>query len=61
MQDFGDDHIKFVGVSSEAATVVKPFLEKMGEDMQYSVALDESNSLADAYPRKGGRSVLDVV
>jgi thiol-disulfide isomerase/thioredoxin len=41
--------VVFVGVSDEKSDVVKKFVEKMGEKMDYVVALDEDRKTSAAY------------
>lgn len=46
---FKDKNVVFVGVSNEKATVVKPFVEKQGDKMEYVVAVDDNNRTSKAY------------
>jgi thiol-disulfide isomerase/thioredoxin len=48
---FKDKDVVIVGVSDEKVSVVKPFVEKMGEKMDYVVALDDGNGTAEGYMR----------
>lgn len=38
---FKDQNVTFIGVSDETAAKVKPFVEKMGDKMDYTVAVDK--------------------
>jgi thiol-disulfide isomerase/thioredoxin len=42
----------FVGITSEPATKVKPFVNQMGPKMDYTVCIDEEDSASDNYMRK---------
>jgi peroxiredoxin len=46
---FKDRNVTFVGISDETADKVKPFVEKMGEKMDYVVALDTDRKTSMAY------------
>ncbi len=46
---FKDQNVIFIGVSDETADKVKPFVEKMGEKMDYVVALDQNGKTGAAY------------
>jgi len=43
------DKVVFVGVSDEDSDTVKKFVEKMGEKMDYTVAIDNDNATSKAY------------
>ena len=43
------DQVVFVGVSDEPATTVKPFVEKMGDKMDYVVAVDTKRQTSVDY------------
>lgn len=43
------DQIVFVGISDEEKTLVAPFVEKMGDKMDYSVAVDNNQKTTQAY------------
>jgi len=43
------DQVVFVGVSDETAAKVKPFVEKLGEQMDYVVALDDQRKTSAGY------------
>jgi thiol-disulfide isomerase/thioredoxin len=46
---FRDKDVLFVGVSDEKASVVKPFVEKMAEKMDYAVAVDDNRKTSKGY------------
>jgi thiol-disulfide isomerase/thioredoxin len=46
---FKDKGVVFVGVSDETAEKVKPFVEKMGDKMEYVVACDEDRKTSEGY------------
>jgi thiol-disulfide isomerase/thioredoxin len=46
---FADKGVVFVGVSDEAMGAVKPFVEKMGTNMEYVVAVDKTRKTSAAY------------
>lgn len=48
---YADKGVVFIGISDESADVVKPFVQKMGEQMQYAVAVDK-DGVTDAAYRK---------
>lgn len=51
------DKVTFIGVSTDderTIDAVKPFVEKMGERMNYTVAIDDGNATADAYMKAFG-------
>ncbi len=43
------DSAVFVGVAEETVNEVKPFVEKMGDQMNYTVALDDGGKTAAGY------------
>lgn len=45
---FGKDGVIFIGITSETAAKVRPFVTSMGDKMDYRVALDDAGS-AQAY------------
>jgi thiol-disulfide isomerase/thioredoxin len=51
---FASKDVVFVGVSDEEVSKVKPFVEKMGEKMDYTVAVDRDNKTGDAYMKAYG-------
>jgi thiol-disulfide isomerase/thioredoxin len=53
-QAFADRGVVFVGVSSEAANVAKPFVDKMGAKMDYTVAVDDNRKTTDGYLKAYG-------
>lgn len=46
---YRDKDVVFIGVTDEAAAVVKPFVKKMGDQMDYSVAIDEDRQTSAGY------------
>ncbi|HEU5068930.1 MAG TPA: TlpA disulfide reductase family protein [Verrucomicrobiae bacterium] len=54
---FADRGVVFVGVSDEDAATVKPFVDQMGDQMNYTVAVDNnrqtSQGYMDAYNQNG--------
>ncbi len=48
-QKFKDKGVVIIGVSSEDAETVKPFVEEMGEKMEYVVAIDNDRKTSSAY------------
>ena len=46
---FKDQGVVFIGISDETTDKVKPFVEKMGKDMDYVVALDDDQATNKAY------------
>jgi thiol-disulfide isomerase/thioredoxin len=53
-RQFADRGVVFVGVSAEAANVAKPFVDKMGEKMDYTVAVDSNRQTTDGYLKAYG-------
>lgn len=53
-QQFADRGVVFVGVSAEAANVAKPFVDKMGAKMDYTVAADDNRKTTDGYLKAYG-------
>jgi len=53
VKEHGDNKIQFVGVTTEGKEKVENFIETMGDDMKYPVALDTSSSLKPSYPTAG--------
>lgn len=51
---YKDKGIVFVGISDEKVSVVKPFVEKMGDKMDYRVAIDKDNACNDGYMKAYG-------
>ncbi|MHC5163961.1 MAG: redoxin domain-containing protein [Planctomycetota bacterium] len=46
---YKDKGVTVIGISIENVETVKPFIEKMGETMDYTVALDTDRKVNDAY------------
>jgi thiol-disulfide isomerase/thioredoxin len=53
---FADKGVVFVGISDEKPSVVKPFIEKMGERMDYVVACDDERQTYSGYMEAYGRN-----
>lgn len=51
---FADKGVVFVGVSDEPAGTVTPFVEKMGDKMEYRVAVDTSRKTHENYMKAFG-------
>lgn len=51
---FKGKDVTFIGISDETASTVKPFVRKMGEKMEYTVALDKNQKTSAAYMRAFG-------
>jgi thiol-disulfide isomerase/thioredoxin len=49
MQKKYEDKVVFIGVSDEDAETVAPFVDKMGEQMAYRVAIDDAEGTGGAY------------
>ena len=54
------DEVVFVGISDEPADTVKPFVEKMGDKMDYIVAVDNQLKTTEAYLGAFGVSGIPV-
>jgi thiol-disulfide isomerase/thioredoxin len=52
---FKDKGVVFVGISDETADKVKPFVEKMGEKMDYVVACDDDRKSSTGYMEAYGQ------
>lgn len=52
---YGDKGVVIIGISHEEASVVKPFVEKMGDKMDYTVAVDRDKATYNAYMRAFGQ------
>lgn len=50
---FKDKNVVFIGVSDEKPEVVKPFVEKMGDKMDYNVGIDGGKT-SEGYMRAFG-------
>jgi peroxiredoxin len=48
-KQFKDKGVTVIGISNEKAETVKPFVEKMGDKMGYTVALDTKGKAGDSY------------
>ncbi|MFM1770586.1 MAG: Cytochrome c biosis protein CycY [Verrucomicrobiota bacterium] len=54
-KEFKDQNVVFVGVSDEKLETVKPFVEKMGEKMDYVVACDDARKTSEGYMKAYGQ------
>jgi thiol-disulfide isomerase/thioredoxin len=52
---FKDKGVTFIGISDEPADTVRPFVEKMGEKMDYAVACDDNRACNTAYMQAFGQ------
>ncbi len=52
---YADKGVVIIGVSHEEASVVKPFVEKMGDKMEYTVAVDRDKATYNAYMKAFGQ------
>lgn len=48
-QKHEDDGLVIVGISDESSTLVRPYMEQMGEKMQYRVAVDNNDTTNRRY------------
>lgn len=55
-KQFKDKSVTVIGVSNESVETVKPFVEKMGDDMNYTVAVDPANKVGDGYMKAFGQN-----
>lgn len=46
---FKDKGVTFIGISQEDSAEVKPFVESMGDAMQYTVAVDNNGATTESY------------
>ena len=53
---FQERGVVFVGVSDETATQVKPFVNEMGDKMEYTVAVDRGRQTSAAYMEAFGEN-----
>lgn len=53
-KQFKDKDVVFIGVTDEKANVVKPFVEKMGDKMDYVVAIDQDKKTSAGYMKAYG-------
>jgi thiol-disulfide isomerase/thioredoxin len=52
---FKDKGVVFIGISDEPPSTVKPFVEKMGEKMNYTVACDDARKSSAGYMEAYGQ------
>lgn len=55
-KQFGKRGVVFVGVSNEDPKVVRPFVKKMGDRMDYRVAVDQNDQTSKAYMEAYGQN-----
>jgi thiol-disulfide isomerase/thioredoxin len=53
---FADRGVVFVGVSDETSAKVKPFVDEMGEKMDYTVAIDRDRKTSEGYMTAYGQN-----
>jgi thiol-disulfide isomerase/thioredoxin len=53
---FKDKGVVFVGISAEEAGTVTKFVKKMGNQMDYTVAVDKDRETSDAYMKRYGQN-----
>lgn len=53
---FADRGVVFVGVTDEDSATVRPFVDKMGEKMDYHVAIDNNRQTSDGYMKAYGQN-----
>lgn len=53
---FAERGVVFVGVSDEAASKVKPFVDEMGDKMDYTVAIDRDGKTSEGYMKAYGQN-----
>ena len=51
---YKDKNVTFIGVSTEDVNVVRKFVEKMGDKMEYTVAVDDGRKTSKAYMKAFG-------
>ncbi len=51
---FKDKGIEFIGISDEQTAVVRKFVDKMGDQMEYTVAVDNERKTASGYMKAFG-------
>ena len=55
-KDFKDKGVVVIGVSDERPSTVKPFVKKMGDQMDYTVAVDDSGKTFKDYMKAYGQN-----
>lgn len=51
---FKDQGVNIIGISDEPLKTVEPFVKKMGDQMDYVVAIDDADATSEAYMRRYG-------
>jgi thiol-disulfide isomerase/thioredoxin len=55
-KQFADRGVVFVGVSTESAAKVQPFVDEMGDKMDYTVAIDRDGKTSEGYMKAFGQN-----
>lgn len=55
-EKFKDKGVVVIGVSDETVDKVKPFVEKQGDKMDYTVAIDDSDKTSEGYMKAYGQN-----
>jgi thiol-disulfide isomerase/thioredoxin len=55
---YKDRNLVVVGISTEKVSVVKPFVDKMGGEMDYAVAVDTAGAVSRRYMDAFGRNTI---
>ena len=55
-KEFADRGVVFVGVSDETSAKVRPFVDEMGEKMDYTVAIDRDGKTSAGYMKAYGQN-----
>jgi len=50
------DEVIFIGISDESADKVRPFVDQMGDKMDYTVAVDDNRQTSDGYMKAYGQN-----
>jgi thiol-disulfide isomerase/thioredoxin len=57
-KEYKDQGVVVIGISSERPELVKQFVKKMGDKMDYVVAIDKDRGTSEAYMRTFGQSAI---
>ena len=57
-EKYKDKGVVVIGVSDEKTNVVKQFVEKMGDNMNYVVAVDDEDQTSDSYMSAFGQTAI---
>ncbi len=55
-EKFKDKGLTVIGISKEPVETIKPFVEKMGDQMDYTIASDPQGAVSEGYMKAFGRS-----